>query len=59
MIEHVLFKNHSDVVVYCTSGLVDPYKILYGGITQYLPQQYSKYSTIIPEGGAVVLKIPV
>ena len=40
MIEHVLFKNHSSMMVYCTSGLVDPYKILYGGIAQYLPQQY-------------------
>ena len=55
MIEHVLFKNHSSMMVYCTSGLVDPYKILYGGIAQ----QYSRYSTMIPEGGAVVLKIPV
>lgn len=59
MIEHVLFKNHSSMMAYCTSGLVDPYKILYGGIAQYLPQQYSRYSTMIPEGGAVVLKIPV
>lgn len=59
MIEHVLFKSHSDAIAYCTSGLVDPYKILYGGIAEYLPQQYSRYLAMIPKGEAVVLKIPV